>query len=164
VTGPKLVAHEGRALPSGAWQAVAQLAGALAADNQVAEAAQPGSSWKLRRIYLDKNGFAAVRLKGGAQDSLLVRLGDERWRDKLQRARVALSYFERSGARAEVLNLVSFDMPTWTPQRRLAEAAPASADVDSQSLSTLPLPTATTDSDEALNGAGETLDAPQGTT
>jgi len=44
---------------------------------------------------------------------MLVRLGDEGWREKLARARVALGYFERTGRHATELDLVSLDYPVW---------------------------------------------------
>jgi hypothetical protein len=72
-------------------------------------------------VYFDKNGFAALRVQGGSQDELLIRLGADRWEEKLQLARVALTFFERSGKRAQSLNLVSYNVPQWTP-RQSAEA------------------------------------------
>jgi hypothetical protein len=154
VTGPKIEPQPGHALPQAVWHPVAQLAAALAEDNQRMAAVQEGSSWKLRRIYLDKNGFAAVRLKGGAQDSLLVRLGDERWQDKLQRARQALAYFQSAGARAEVLNLVSFNMPTWTPHRQPDGPHADSDDLSLGSSATLPLARSTADDAVGTVGGG----------
>jgi hypothetical protein len=76
---------------------------------------QKGTRWSLRRLYFDKQGFASLRLTGGAHDEMLIQMGSDNWSKKLQRARQALTYFEATGRRAAVLNLISYSMPTWTP-------------------------------------------------
>lgn len=108
LTGPKLLPQMGTALPKEQWQPSARLLSALERERDL---------WSLRRIYLDKNGFASLRLEGGAHDEMLIRLGADRWEDKLTRARQALTYIERIGERAKSLNLVSYTMPQWTPFR-----------------------------------------------
>ena len=76
--------------------------------------------WDLRRIYLDKNGAASLRV--GAEGALkthaelLIRLGEEDWLAKLKQARLALAYFERTGRKASELDLVSGEHPRWSPQ------------------------------------------------
>jgi hypothetical protein len=112
VTGSKLHPVLGRALPAEAWRPAVQFAAALANDHH-------GRQWNLRRIYIDKYGFASLRLSGGVHDEMLVQLGTEHWPEKLKRARQALAYFEETGRRAATLNLVSFSMPTWTPRQAL---------------------------------------------
>ncbi len=111
LTGPKLSPAFGKAIPKALWQPSARLIVALNASNAT------GQKWALRRVYLDKNGFASLRLQGGMHDELLVRLGGDRWEEKLGRTRLALQYFERTGRRAVSLNLVSYNMPQWTPLR-----------------------------------------------
>jgi len=86
---------------------------------------QPARQWALRRMDFDKDGFASLRLEGGAHDELLVRLGAGRWPEKLQRAHQALAWFERTGSRASELNLVSYNMPVWTPRTASGEAETA---------------------------------------
>ncbi len=111
LTGPKLSPEFGKAMPKALWQPSARLIHALNVSNA------GGQKWALRRVYLDKNGFASLRLQGGMHDELLVRLGGDRWEEKLGRTRLALQYFERTGRRAVSLNLVSYNMPQWTPLR-----------------------------------------------
>lgn len=108
LTGPNLLPRPGVPLPKEQWQPSARLLHALERERDL---------WSLRRIYLDKNGFASLRLQGGAHDEMLIRLGADRWEDKLVRARTALTYIERIGERAKSLNLVSYNMPQWTPFR-----------------------------------------------
>ena len=81
--------------------------------------------WQLRRLYLDRDGFAAVRVSGAgalaAQRELLIRLGEEDWPAKLAQARVALAYFGRTGQRAKELDLVSGEHPRWQPLDQVAQ-------------------------------------------
>jgi cell division protein FtsQ len=116
LTSPKLQPQPGVALAKTEWQSCVRLVRALNESGST-----PGDKWHLRRVYFDKNGFAALRVQGGSQDELLIRLGADRWEEKLQLARVALTFFERSGKRAQSLNLVSYNVPQWTP-RQSAEA------------------------------------------
>ena len=116
LTGPKLQPQPGVPLPKTQWQESARLVTAL---NQAGST--PGGRWSLRRVYFDKNGFAALRLQGGAEDELLIRLGGDRWEEKLQKARIALAFFQRSGERAQSLNLVSYNVPQWTPLQPSAD-------------------------------------------
>ncbi len=122
LTSPKLQPKPGVALPKAEWQNCARLVGALNAAGST-----PDAKWHLRRVYFDKNGFAALRLQGGSQDELLIRLGADRWEEKLQRARLALTFFERSGQRAQSLNLVSYNVPQWTQMQPVAEAVRTSS-------------------------------------
>jgi hypothetical protein len=108
ITSPKLQPRLGSALPKNEWDPVVKIAAAL---NR-----QGKRDWSLRRVYFDKDGSAALRLAGGFHDETLVRLGSGHWSEKLVRARQALAYFERTGRHAAVLNLVSYDMPQWTPR------------------------------------------------
>ena len=61
--------------------------------------------------------MASIRVSGrGAlrqHGEMLIRLGESDWTPKLARARVALSYFERTGRNAQELDLVSYTYPTW---------------------------------------------------
>jgi len=116
VTGGPLQPRLGQPLPPRAWRPVVEFTAALA------DEAQHGQDWTLRRIYIDKNGFASLRLTGGAHDEMLVRLGARPWPEKLRRARRALAYFEATGRHAVALNFVSLKMPTWTPQRLTSPA------------------------------------------
>ncbi|MDQ3813171.1 MAG: FtsQ-type POTRA domain-containing protein [Armatimonadota bacterium] len=116
VTGALLQPQLGQPLPSAAWQPVVEFTAALSAD------ARQGHSWSLRRIHIDPRGFASLRLTGGPQDEVLVRLGAGPWPEKLRRARQALAYFDATGRRAQALNFVSLKMPTWTPRRENALA------------------------------------------
>jgi cell division septal protein FtsQ len=108
VTGPKLRARLGSTLSEKEWRPVVEIAAALRSKGD--------QDWSLRRVYFDKDGSAALRLAGGFNDETLVRLGSDHWSEKLVRARQALAYFERTGRRAAVLNLVSYEMPQWTPR------------------------------------------------
>lgn len=117
LTSPKLQPKSGLALSKPEWENCARLVHALNAAGST-----PGAKWNLRRVYFDKNGFAALRLQGGTQNELLIRLGADRWEEKLQRAQLALAFFERSGQRAKSLNLVSYNVPQWTPLQPVAVA------------------------------------------
>ena len=113
IVSPLFVPQPGVAFAERNWKAARELTTLLNAEN--------ASSWKLRRVYFDRHGFAAVRLEGGEQDGLLIQLGNDRWAEKLSRARRAVDYFAASRRRASTLNLVSYSMPIWTP--RIAEKA-----------------------------------------
>ena len=108
VTNPKFAPDLGRPLIKENWEPARQL---------VSELSTQKESWPLRRIYFDKNGFASLRWQGGKHDEMLIRLGGDRWPEKLTRARQALEYFDRTNQRAGTLNLVSYIMPQWTPIR-----------------------------------------------
>lgn len=113
VTHPKFEPVAGETLPKENWEPAFRLVSELNTQKQ---------DWPLRRIYFDKNGFASLRLQGGRHDEMLVRLGGDRWSEKLDRARLALEYFERTDQRASTLNLVSYIMPQWTPMRPVQAA------------------------------------------
>lgn len=120
----------GYKLPPKLWASVVELTDALQKDSET------GAQWSLRRTYIDRWGFASLRLTGGAHDEMLVRLGAGHWPEKLQRTRQALAYFDATGKRASALNLVSFNMPTWTP-RATADSnlkSPDAPNPDSQSV------------------------------
>ncbi len=108
VTNPKFAPDLGQPLSKENWEPTKKLVSDLSAQKE---------SWPLRRIYFDKNGFASLRLQGGKHDEMLIRLGGDRWPEKLDRARQALEYFDRTNQRASTLNLVSYIMPQWTPIR-----------------------------------------------
>ena len=108
VTNPKFAPDLGQPLAKENWEPTKQLVSDLSTQKE---------SWSLRRIYFDKNGFASLRLQGGKHDEMLIRLGGDRWPEKLDRARQALEYFDRTNQRAGTLNLVSYIMPQWTPIR-----------------------------------------------
>lgn len=115
VTSPKLAPLLGKALPEDKWRPVVEIADSLQNSQQ---------GWALRRIYFDKDGSAALRLTGGFHDETLVRLGTDHWSKKLVRASQALSYLEHDGRRAAVLNLVSYEMPQWTPKQPVTASTP----------------------------------------
>ncbi|RYG60090.1 FtsQ-type POTRA domain-containing protein, partial [bacterium] len=125
VVAPEFAPRQGRKLDPRAWSRAAALNAALKDDNRIVAEQTPGESqnqdafWKLRRIYFDKNGLASLRLTNHGnsrqQNEMLLRLGDDHWKEKLARARVALSYFEKTGRRAQELDLVSLERPVWRP-------------------------------------------------
>jgi len=121
VTSKDFKPRPGVALNRKKWEPVVAFACALSQDG--GKKGTGASHWELRRIYFDKDGFASLRLEGGAHDELLVRLGAGRWPEKLKRAHQALAWFEKTGSRASELNLVSYNMPVWTP--RMPSAATA---------------------------------------
>ena len=114
----------GKPLPTALWQRARELQAALAADNALVARENGGANgskfWDLRRVYLDENGAASLRVGGAgalkAHAELLIRLGEEGWPAKLKQARVALAYFERTGRRASELDLVSGEHPRWRPK------------------------------------------------
>lgn len=110
----------GQKVPAPIWDGVRRLGQALD------ESSRQGGPWQIKRAYLDRDGMASLRLRGGSQDGLLVRLGDGLWPQKMERARRALLFFEAAGRRAQSLNLVSFSMPTWTPLQPRSAASQAS--------------------------------------
>ena len=134
LTAPQFTPQTGQALPAADWQRARELARDLAADNALVAQAAPAVQgqknapqfWQLRRIYFDRDGFAAVRVSGsgalGAHRELLIRLGEEDWPAKLAQARMALNYFERTGQRARELDLVSGEHPRWRPLAQVAKS------------------------------------------
>ena len=114
----------GKALPAAPWKRARELEAALATDNALVAKANGASNrakfWDLRRVYLDKNGAAALRIsdKGALKrhGELLIRLGEEGWPEKLKQARTALAFFERTATQASELDLVSGEHPRWRPK------------------------------------------------
>ena len=124
LTSPEWKPAIGKALPAAQWTRARQLQSALAADNALVAresgVQSAGKFWDLRRIYLDENGAAALRISGqGAlkqHGETLVRLGEEGWPAKLKQARLALAFFERTGRKSSEIDLVSSDHPRWLPK------------------------------------------------
>lgn len=112
VSGPNFHPQLGKKLPAGQWKKVVQLVSAVEQDQRLA---QNGFSWNLRRISFDDKNNVTLRLND-PHDEVLVQLGANEWERKLERARVALAYLDRSGQSARVLNFVSYKIPTWIPQ------------------------------------------------
>jgi cell division septal protein FtsQ len=136
VVAPEFAPRLGKKLDAKVWARAAALNAALQKDNRIASGqdtsgrnldeseetipqGSQGAYWQLRRIYFDKDGLASLRLTGkGAlakHNEMLLRLGDDHWSEKLERARVALGYFERTGRQAVELDLVSLERPVWRP-------------------------------------------------
>ena len=132
----------GQTLEPKIWEGARRLIAAL--DEQT----EKGEQWQLRRVYLDKNGLAALRLQGGEHDEMLIRLGSDRWPQKLTRAREALAFFDKIGRRALALNLVSYSRPTWTPQPDQAPKTDASTNESNDASSA-----ASNDADDATTSA-----------
>lgn len=140
VVAPQFSPRLGQKLEAKIWADAVALNAAIAKDNALVRSVKNAPKlpfWQLRRIYFDKHGQASLRLSGkgalAAHKELLVRLGDERWSQKLARARVALSYFERTGRRAQELDLVSLERPIWRPipAQIAAEPKPQNAPLNS---------------------------------
>jgi cell division septal protein FtsQ len=112
LTAPQFTPANGKVLPEKWWNRAVLLNEALKKDNLTAKKNGEGSRWNLRRVYMDKNGLAALRISGS---EVLVRLGDDSWNEKLERARVSLDYLQKTGRRAEELNLISYEFPRWKP-------------------------------------------------
>ncbi len=110
LTAPQFKPENGKVLPEKWWGRAALLSAALDKDNLAAKKSGQGDAWKLRRVYLDKDGLAALRLNGS---EMLIRLGDDDWNEKLGRARVALNYLDQTGRHADELNLISYEYPRW---------------------------------------------------
>jgi cell division septal protein FtsQ len=121
VVAPQFAPQLGQKLEPKLWASAVALNGAISKDNALVPAkdGQNLPFWQLRRIYFDKHGQAALRLRGlgalAAHNEMLVRLGDDQWSQKLARARVVLEYFERTQRKAQELDLVSLERPVWRP-------------------------------------------------
>lgn len=111
----------GVALPAEQWTRALQFVQLLA------QSRAQGNAWKLRRVYFDPHGFASLRLAGGFHNETLVQLGGEEWPQKLRRAQQSLTYLEKGGRRAAVLNLITYSMPVWTPRAPLLQAKNAAS-------------------------------------
>ncbi len=124
LTSDQFKPQTGKPLPADTWKRARELASALDADNALAAKEKGGANgdkyWSLRRVYLDKDGAAALRLGDSgnlkAHSEMLIRLGEEDWPAKLKQARVALAYFDRTGRQASELDLVSSEHPRWSPK------------------------------------------------
>ena len=128
LTSPDLKPVTGKTLPAAQWKSARQLEAALSADNALVarenggkgEAKGEAKFWDLRRVYLDKNSAAALRISGKgalkAHGETLVRLGEEGWPEKLKQARSALAYLDRTGRKASEIDLVSSEHPRWLPK------------------------------------------------
>ncbi len=148
LTSPQLQPVIGKALPAAQWKHARELEAALAADNALvarengglangsANDSGAGKFWDLRRVYLDENSAAALRIsdKGSLKQhgETLVRLGEEGWPEKLKQARVALAFFERTGRKVSELDLVSSEHPRWRPKAE----KPTDKSADAQELKT----------------------------
>lgn len=135
LTSPLLQPSTGKAFPAAQWKSARQLEKALADDNALVARENGGSGegkfWNLRRVYLDKNSAAALRISGRgslkAHGETLIRLGEEDWPEKLKQARIALAFLERTGRKASEIDLVSSDHPRWRPKAE-PTATPSKAD------------------------------------
>lgn len=150
VTAPTLQPIYGHPLPPAAWRTVVDFAAALSGETQ------HGHDWTLRRIYFDKQGFASLRVAGGANDQILVRLGNNRWAEKLARARATLAFFEQTGRHAVALNLISYSRPTWTPRVVLAGVPDSATHAGSESANLTPTPGDAVPQTASDNPAGDT--------
>jgi hypothetical protein len=138
----------GQPVPGPVWGGVRRLATALD------QSSRQDGRWNIRRAYLDRDNMASLRLQGGSQDEMLVRLGDSMWASKMSRARRALAFFEAAGRRATSLNLVSFSMPTWTPlQPRPEQAKDEESKASSGTLSSADSNTSPTTPEDASAAA-----------
>ena len=134
LTSQQFVPQTGKPLPADKWKRARELAGALNADNALAAkekgVANGEKYWSLRRVYLDKDGAAALRIGDSgnlkAHSEMLIRLGEEGWPAKLKQARMALAFFDRTGRKARELDLVSSEHPRWSPkpQPEISDAKP----------------------------------------
>lgn len=113
ITCPTFHPQLGKSLPQEQWQKVLTLFDSMQADQLQA---QQGFRWDLRQVNFDRNGNASLQLKDAPHQELLVQLGNDQWIAKLHRARLTLSYLDKTGQRAKVLNFISYKIPTWTPQ------------------------------------------------
>ena len=140
LTSSELQPVTGKPLPAAPWKRARELREAISADNALVAAAsgapKRGKFWDLRRVYLDKNGAAALRVsdKGTLKQhgELLIRLGEEGWPEKLKQARVALQFFERTGSKASELDLVSSEHPRWRPKAEEGNSESEDLNVDGQ--------------------------------
>lgn len=110
ITGPVFEPHLGQALPTPLWRSV------LSFTDSLEQETERNHRWALRRIYFDKNGYASLRLRDAEQQDLLLRLGNAQWGQKLERAQQALDFFAATGRDPEILDLRSFQRPTWRPR------------------------------------------------
>ncbi len=140
VVAPQLAPQLGQKLDAKIWADAVALNKAVLEDNALVQDQRSDPDllfWQLRRIYFDEHGQASLRLVGKgalrAHNELLLRLGDERWSEKLARARVALSYFERTGRRAQELDLLSLERPVWRPIPAQIAAEPKLEDLPQNS-------------------------------
>ena len=127
ITGRALSPKLGAALPHDAWEPVLQFTGALNQDNR------RGQAWEVQRIYFDDFGNASLRLADKSHNKMLIRLGSDRWNDKLTRARAALAYFAETGRDAEVLDLRLYSRPLWKPRTTDAAADARGEQADANS-------------------------------
>ncbi len=70
---------------------------------------------QIRAMQLDESGDATLQIAApdGAGD-MTIKLGNDSWSEKLERARIAWAYFARTKRKARELNLISLDLPRWT--------------------------------------------------
>lgn len=96
-----------------AWSDAVRLVGAV-------ESTQKGTAPlpPVREMTLDASGDAVLSLRKAGAPDLIVRLGNDGWSEKLKRARVALTYFERTHRDAQELNLIARapNGTRWTPR------------------------------------------------
>ena len=136
LTSSALKPDTGKALAAASWKSALQLQAALAADNALVARESGGKGdgkfWDLRRVYLDENNSAALRISDQGtlkqHGETLIRLGEEGWPEKLKQARLALAFFERTGRKASEIDLVSSDHPRWLPKAETPK--PTSAPTD----------------------------------
>ncbi len=98
-----------RPLEARKWSSAALLAQAIAG--------QHGALGRIRQIELDASGDAALQVAApDGTSQITLKLGNDEWPAKLARARVALLYFARTKRDAGELNLISLQLPRWTPR------------------------------------------------
>ncbi|BCM91282.1 cell division protein FtsQ [Abditibacteriota bacterium] len=106
------------------WDDAVQLAQAV--QGQSINKSEAGLG-QIHSMQLDASGDATLMLASpdGVGD-LTLKLGNDQWSEKLERARVAMMYFARTKRQAAELNLIALDYPRWTPRGAItSEATPA---------------------------------------
>ena len=91
---------------------------------------QSGELGPIHSMQLDASGDATLKLAAsdGGTD-MTLKLGNDEWEQKLQRARTAMMYFARTKRQAAELNLIALELPRWTPRgATTSQATPAPAE------------------------------------
>lgn len=110
-------------LDSASWSEAARLVSAVGRTQKTA-----APLLRVREMTLDTSGDATLLLaQAPGVPDLVVRLGNDGWNEKLERARVALAYFERTHRDAAELNLIALkpNGTRWTPRAVAAPQAEA---------------------------------------
>lgn len=103
------------------WDDALQLVEAV---EQQSATDKSGELGRIHSMQLDASGDATLKLAAtdGGTD-MTLKLGNDEWDQKLERAHTAMMYFARTKRQAAELNLIALERPRWIPRGAVTSQA-----------------------------------------